>query len=61
MIEVAIEAVEAVFDWQAFIELAPADETDSLISETDTKGKEEEDNIEEEEEDDILKALDKYL
>ena len=61
MIEVAIEAVEAVFDWQAFIEAAPADETDSLISETDTKGKEEEDNIEEEEEDDILKALDKYL
>lgn len=61
MIEVAIEAVEAVFDWQAFIEAAPADESNFLTSENDTKDKEKEDDIEEEEEDDILKALDKYL
>lgn len=75
MIEVAIQSVEAVFDWKAFQEENTKNETISLknkrdvikteedlaisISET-AAHLEEEDEISEEE-DEILKALDKYF
>ncbi len=62
MIEVAIQSVESVFDWQAFIEAAPADQSDSALDTIEAKENKEEDLEEDDdEEDDILKALDKYL
>ncbi len=69
MIEVAIAAVEAVFDWKAFLEEEKTENEEEPTEEVEKEGEKEEDEIEilsiddedDEEEDEILNTLDRYF
>jgi len=65
MLEVAIVAVEAVFDWKAFLEEEKTENEEEPVEEVKEKVEDEievsDDDEDDKEEDEILNALDRYF